>query len=191
MSRANCLLLLPFLLAISPFGLPSGRAEEIRPTILLAQSTLPKLKEIGRAKDVNLLAPDQGGQALVIPSDEWLKPITGNENDVATVIVGQEAVYGFQGEKPATFSKFSVLIVGQDDHNPAQIEILVADDSPTGVFRSVGKFQLVNAKIVKSPYQELSIPETTAKYVKIKVLQSTYHNDVRLRQLRLLGRSVP
>ena len=45
------------------------------------------------------------GQALVIPNDEWFKPISGKETDYASVSKGQEAVYAFKDERPAVFSK--------------------------------------------------------------------------------------
>ena len=149
-----------------------------------AQARLPSLKE------VNLLAPDQGGQSLVVPDDGWFKPISGDEKQFASVAAGQEAVYAFKDEKPAIFSKFSVLIPEQSDHNPKQIELLVADDSPTGAFRSVGTLNIVNAKIVKSPYQELSFGEIKARYVKIKIGPSYFYSDIYLRQIRLLGRLI-
>lgn len=129
------------------------------PNFAPAQARLPSFKE------VNLLAPDQGGQALVVPNDGWFKPISGNENELATVATGQEAVYGFKDEKPAIFSRFSVLIPEESAHNPKQIELLVGDDSPTGAFRSVGTLNIVNAKIVKSPYQELSFGEINGRLI--------------------------
>jgi hypothetical protein len=165
------------------------KAESVSTNVSLAQAKLDSLKEISPAKEVNLLAPDQGGQALVVPNDEWFKPISGKEEDIATVYVGQEAVYAFKGEKPATFSKFSVLIVGEDGNNPKQMELLTGDESPTASFQSIGKLDIVNAKIVKSPYQEASFPQTTAKYFKIKILAG-YGYPLHLRQIRLLGRQL-
>jgi hypothetical protein len=164
------------------FDAPSvSRAEPID-RVLLAQAKLPSLKEI------NLLAADQGGQPMVVPNDNWFKPISGKESDYASVGVGQEAVYAFKDEKPAKFSKFSVLITGASDDNPKQIELLVADDSPTGTFRSVGILNVFNAKLVKSPYQEVSFSETTAKYVKIKMLANySCCGGIWLGQVRLLG----
>jgi hypothetical protein len=160
---------------------PAARARAIDTKILLAQTRLPSLKE------VNLLAPEEGGQALVVPNDGWFKPINGKEGEYAKVYQGQEAVYGFKDEKPATFSKFSVLIAGESPANPKEIEVLVADDSPTGTFRSMGKLAIVNAKIVKSPYQEISFGETRARYVKVKVLASHGNTEMALGQIRLLG----
>jgi hypothetical protein len=150
--------------------------------ILLAQAKLPSLKEI------NLPAADQGGQAIVVPNDEWFKPISGKEGDSASIGSGQEAVYAFKDEKPAKFSKFSVLITAESGSNPKQIELLVTDGSPTGTFRSVGILDVFNAKLVKSPYQEMTFSETTAKYVKIKMLSA--HgccSGLSLGQIRLLG----
>jgi len=147
-----------------------------------AQARLPSLKE------VNLLAPDQGGQALVVPNDGWFKPISGDEKDYAAVAPGQEAVYGFKDEKPAIFSKFSLLVPEQSGSNPVQVEILVADDSPTGTFRTVGTLNVVNAKLVKSVYQEVSFEEAKARYVKIKIGPHPRCDQVILRQVRLLGR---
>jgi hypothetical protein len=158
-----------------------GQAESADRTVLVAQAKLPSLK------DVNLLAADQGGQALVVPNDGWFKPISGKEDDSAKVYEGQEAVYAFKDEKSAVFSKFSVLITGESRSNPKQIELMVADDSPTGAFRSVGILNIVNAKIVKSPYQELSFIETKAKYVKIKILATHWNTEMLLGQIRLLG----
>jgi hypothetical protein len=160
-----------------------NRAESASGKILLAQAKLPSLSE------VNLLAPDQGGQALIVPNDNWSKLISGNEKDYVRVSVSQEAVYGFKDEKPAAFSKFSVLITGASDTNPKQIELLAADDSPTGEFRSVGVLSIVNAKVVKSPYQEVSFGEVKAKYVKIKILASYNCCGIAdIGQIRLLGR---
>ena len=169
--------------AIDPKARPDATSARWRPDrVLLAQAKLPSLKEI------NLLAADQGGQALVVPNDEWFKPISGKEGEGASVGVGQEAVYAFKDEKPAKFSKFSTLITAASDSNAKQIELLVANDSPTGTFRSVGILNVYNAKLVKSPYQELSFDETAAKYVKIKLL-AAYGccGGIWLGQVRLLG----
>jgi hypothetical protein len=169
---------------VSPPSL--GRTKPVDTKVLLAQARLPSLKEI------NLLAASEGGQALIVPNDEWFKPISGKEDDYAKVFAGQWAVYAFKDEKPAVFSKFSVLIIGQSSSNPKQIELLVANDSLTGTFQSVGQLNVVNAKMVKSPYQELSFRQTTAKYVKIQILEGYGCSacDLSLGQLRLLGMPV-
>lgn len=144
-------------------------------------------------KPVNLLAPSQGGQAIVVPNDEWLKPINGKDDNFAgNVLVGQEAVYAFKNEKPAAFWKFAVLISATNGGNPKEIEVL-AGDSPTGTFRSLGKFPILNVKMVKSPFQEFAFPKTTARYVKIKLLANYLPNQswgFNLPQIRIIGRPV-
>jgi hypothetical protein len=141
--------------------------------------------------EVNLLSPEQGGQAVVVPSGEWLKAISGKDGEWASGAgAGQEAVYAFKDERPATFWKFAILVTGSDYHLPKDIELLVADDSPTGIFRSIGKITVTDALIVKMPYQEYPLPETTAKYVKIKILSNYGDCCGALPQIRILGKPV-
>jgi hypothetical protein len=151
----------------------------------LAQPLTP-LESI--SQEVNLLAPDQGGQAIIVPSDGWLKPVSGNGDQGAGVNVGEEAVYAFKDEKPATFSKFALLITGANGYNLKEFELLVADDSPTGEFRSLGKFTTFNALMVKMPYQEFAFPPTTARYLKIRALSGWGgFGSVTLPPFRLIG----
>ncbi len=140
------------------------------------------------SKEVNLLAPDQGGQAILVPSDGWLKPVSGNGDQAAGVNVGGEAIYAFKDEKPATFSKFSLLITGADPSNIKEFELLVADDWH-GEFQSLGKFATLNALVVKTPYQEFTFPPTKARYLKIRILANwgACCNGVTLPPLRLTG----
>lgn len=149
------------------------------------QKVTPPPKPTG----VNLLA---GGDIAAVPAEDWSKPIDGNDADYAYVLPGQEGVYSFNGERAGTFSKFSVLIAGQNEDNPRQIELRVADQSPTGPFRSVGVFSVQNMRF-KSPYQEFSFPETTARYVKIRLV-SFYGHDAGggsiLPQIRVIGNFV-
>ena len=116
--------------------------------------------------DINLLAPDQGGQLLAAPNETWAKAITGNDTDEVQVRPGEEAVYAFKDASRR-------------------------HESPVGGFRSIGKFAAQNLRLIKSPYQEFTFPETTAKYFKIKVL-SNYGGsplgNTFLKQIRLSGR---
>src|SRR5258705_12420489 len=85
-------------------------------TRVLAQAPTP-LAPVTTSQEVNLLASGQGGQAIIVPNNEWLKPVTGDGDKTGKVNVGEEAVYAFRDEKPATFSKFSLLITRTDEHN--------------------------------------------------------------------------
>jgi hypothetical protein len=162
---------------------------------LLSVPTLAQLTPLPSiAQEVNLLAPNQGGQAIMVPHQGWLKPLTAkDEGPWGGGTIGEGAVYAFKDEKPTTFSSFSLLIYASDSRNIKQFELLVADDSPTGEFRSLGKFTTVNARMVKTPYQVFAFPQTTARYIKIRVL-SNYggstldNNTVILPPFRAMGR---
>ncbi len=120
-------------------------------------------------EDDNILAQAHGGQVLVAPNDEWTKTNDGKE-EAAELLANQEAVYAFKDEQPATFDNFATLVPGASDNNLKEIELLVSDESPTGTFRSIGKFTVQNAKMLKSPYQEFKFEPVTAKYLKVKLI---------------------
>ena len=70
-------------------------------------------------------------------------------------------------------------------------ELLAADDAPTGPFRSLGHFTTQTVRLIKSPYQEFSFTETTAKYLKVKILSDHAGyplRDTDLTQIRLMGK---
>ncbi|HEY2134971.1 MAG TPA: hypothetical protein VGH49_03730 [Xanthobacteraceae bacterium] len=164
----------------------TAKVRSAHPAIRLAQAKLKPLHD----QEVNLLGADQGGQAIIVPNEDWLKAINGNENDWLWVSVGQSAVFAFKDERPATFWKFSVLIKAEDVTNVKQIEILAGQDSPTGQFESVAKLDILNARMVKFPFQEVSFADTKAKYVKITILDG-FGSRAFLGQIRLLGSPVP
>jgi hypothetical protein len=144
---------------------------------------------------VNLLAPSQGGQLLAAPDSSWSALISGKDEDMARFSAcggtPAEAIYAFKDEKPATFDKFAVLIPSTGKW-VKDIEVLAADDSPTGTYRSLGKFTVLNSRVLKTPYQEFSFPETTAKYVKYRVLSGQPGDcDNRLTQIRVMGKPSP
>jgi hypothetical protein len=121
------------------------------------------------ATRINLLAPENGGQVVLATSDAWLQTIDGNEVNETYLKPGDSAVYTFKDERPVTFDTFAVLIPGSGD-NLKEFELMAGNDSPTGEFRSIGKFTTVNAKFMKSPYQEFKFVPVTAKYLKVQLL---------------------
>jgi len=143
--------------------------------------------------DINLLAPEEGGQLLAAPSESWRKITSGKEDDWIEIKVGtdadSDAVYGFKDKKPARFHKLTVLISGSNDYNPKDIDVLSGNEGPKGSFVSVGKCTLTNRLLFETRYQECELPPTTARYVKLKVLTSYHFNAwAHLPQVRLLGR---
>jgi hypothetical protein len=141
--------------------------------------------------EVNLLSPEQGGQAIIVPNGEWLKAISGKDDESASVgQAGQDAVYAFRDERLATFWAFSILVSAANDRLPKEIELLVSDDLPPGTFRSIGKVTVTNALKVKELYQRFPLDETTARYVKIKILSIFGDCCGILPQIRILGKPV-
>src|ERR1700687_5149911 len=145
--------------------------------------------------ELNLLSPAQGGQLLAAPNDNVRSVTTGNDKDLtgfsACGGVPFDLMYAFKDEKPATFSKFEMLIPSSGQW-VQDFELLAADDSPSGTYRSLGKFTVQNMRMIKSPYQEFPFAETTAKYLKVRIL-SGVHGDCSnaMTQIRLMGRPAP
>jgi Mg-chelatase subunit ChlD len=142
-------------------------------------------------EEFNLLLAANGGQLIAAPSENWANAISGKDGDSVRLGGGDEAVFAFKDGKPATFSKFSILIAAASGGNIKDFELFAANDAPTGVFRSLGRFATQNLRLIKLPYQEFTFPETTAKYLKIKVLSN--HGgyplrDADLTQIRLIGK---
>ncbi len=123
---------------------------------------------------------------LVSSGDNWHRTIDGDENSSGTSCEGAEAIFAFKDEQPATFETFSVLIPNTGI-NLKELELAAGNDSPTGQFRSIGKFQTQNVKFMKSPYQEFKFPAVTAKYLKVKLLSGHGNSCFFVYELQLLG----
>ncbi len=138
--------------------------------------------------DGYLLAPKQGGELLFAPDPSWANMVNGSGKTVV-VDEGYEGIFGFKDGQAATFSKFEIRIPGRAPDNIKDFELFVANDSPTGPFRSLGTFTAYNGRAMKSEYQEFAFPETTAKYFKVKFL--TYAeglaSNMSIHGIRLVG----
>lgn len=120
--------------------------------------------------DINLLSPDNGGNIVAASSEKWNQTIDGSEDWVQLDNgIGQQAIYGFKDGRAATFHAFTMLISETEDYNIKDFELFAGNDSPTGKFRSLGKFKAVNMKLAATPYQVFSFDTVTAKYLKFKL----------------------
>ena len=141
----------------------------------------------------NLLSPASGGQLLAAPNEKWAAVVSGKDADAVSFSgcggLPVEAIFAFQNGQAATFNKFEMLIPGQGKW-AKDFELLAADDSPAGTYRSLGQFTAQNLKMLKSPYQEFTFPDTTARYFKFRLL-SGYPGDCdnSLTQIRLIGKA--
>ena len=139
---------------------------------------------------INLLSAENGGHVIVATNDRWLYAIDGDEKNWQYIdigVVGSWAVYGFKDDKPASFDTFKVLILGSESWNLKEFELLAGNDSATGRFESIGKFQTQNIRFFKDPYQEFKFPPVKAKYLKIKVISSHGFSSVGVYEFQLLG----
>ena len=134
----------------------------------------------------DVLAQANGGEVLLAPGDTWQKINDGKEQQFE-VDQNAEAVFGFKGGGAATFDTFATLVPGVNLHNLQDFELFAGNDSTAGQFTSIGKFKAVNARQLKSPYQEFSFSPVTARLLKIKLYSgygpssySTYLYEFRL-----------
>jgi hypothetical protein len=117
---------------------------------------------------VNLLASENGGHIIIADTEGWSSSIDGNENSYSNVL--RWVVYGFKNDRPATFDTFKVWIPGTWGGNLNEFELLAGNDSPTGRFKSIGKFQTQNLRFFKDPYQAFKFPAVKARYLKVRVI---------------------
>jgi hypothetical protein len=150
----------------------------------------PKPSTQPQSSVMNLLSAENGGHVIVATNDQWLYAIDGDEKNWQYIdigVVGSWAVYGFKDDKPASFDTFKVLILGSESWNLKEFELLAGNDSATGRFESIDKFQTQNIRFFKDPYQEFKFSPVKAKYLKIKVISSHGFSSVGVYEFQLLG----
>ncbi len=121
------------------------------------------------ASRINLLSPRNGGGILAAPSDVWLATVDDGEQTATWMRTDQEAVYGFQDERPATFDSFAMFIGATENGNPQTVELSAGDEGPLGSFRPIASCSFQNVKLTKTPYQECTFPPVTARYLKVRL----------------------
>jgi TIR domain len=143
-----------------------------------------------RSSATNLLAAENGGHVVAATNDRWPYAIDGDEKNwqyIDVGVAGSWAVYGFKDDKPASFDTFKLLILGAESWNLKEFELLAGNDSPTGKFDPIGKFQTQNLRFFKDPYQEFKFPPVKARYLKVKVISSHGFSSVGVYEFQLLG----
>lgn len=149
---------------------PAGRGGESSVKDLAGKG--PGTKAADPARRINLLSPENGVQLLVATNDHWMATIDGKEDFEAIYSYTGEAVYGFKDDRAATFDTFTMLIGETADTNINEFELLAGNDTPTGTFERIGKFQTQNVKLFRTPYQEFRFTPVTARYLKVKILSA-------------------
>ena len=155
------------------------------------ESNTVQAPRIHPSKEINLLAAEHGGHLIVSSGDDWAGTIDGKEgfNQISYGLTSQsEAVYAFKGEQSATIDRFTMLIPGTDDHHIKEFELFLGNESPTGPFESLGKFQTQNVKLLKTPYQAFTFPPSTGRYFKVKLLSTYGGLHPAIHEIQLFGR---
>jgi hypothetical protein len=163
---------------------PGGTEEQAASVVKPAPSTE------SRSSVMNVLSAENGGHVVVATNDRWAYAIDGDEKNWQYIdigVAGSWAVYGFKNGKPASFDTFKVLILGTESWNLKEFELLAGNDSATGKFESIGKFQTQNIRFFKEPYQEFKFPPVKARYLKVKVISSHGFSSVGVYEFQLLG----
>lgn len=169
-------------------GTPASTVTAEPPTTAAPAVAAPPATLSAAAHRTNLLSPGNGGQVVAAAAADWAHLIDGDE-DQGVWVGGGEGVFAFKDERPARFDTFAVLIPDTNDLNLKTFELLAGDDSPTGPFTSIGKFDTQNMRLFKSPYQEFRFQPVTAKYLKVRSLanQRGDNGAVRAYEFQLFG----
>jgi hypothetical protein len=141
------------------------------------------------ATGIDLLSPQNGGELLAAPNDDWAK-LNNGVSERAVPYAG-EGVWGFKDGAPATFDRFEMLIPGTDHYNVKEFELFTGDESPTGSFRSIGAFTTENIKFMQAPYQAFIFPPVTAKYLKVALKTDWGGGYIAADDFRLFGSFAP
>jgi hypothetical protein len=163
---------------------PGGREKQAASAVKPVPSTQ------ARSSVLNLLSAENGGHVVAATNDRWPYAIDGDEKSWQYIdigVTGSWAVYGFKNDQPASFDTFKVLILGSESWNLKEFELLVGNDSATGKFESIGKFQTQNIRFFKDPYQEFKFPPVKARYLKVRVISSHGFSSVGVYEFQLLG----
>jgi hypothetical protein len=136
---------------------------------------------------IDLLAAANGGHLVRAPHENWMEPIDGTE--AWGYITGDEAVYAFKDEKPATFDVFRMLITETRGYNIKGLELLATSDAPNGQFQSLGTFETQNVRLFPSPWQDFTFSPVKARYLKVRVRSlHSPSGPTQVEQWQLLGR---
>jgi hypothetical protein len=134
---------------------------------------------------IDLLAPANGGNLLGASRGNWTELTDGSNR--AIDIGGGEGVWAFAGEKAAVIDRFEVLVPEAVNHNLNEFELLVAEDAPSGPFRSIGRFKTGNYKLYPSGYQAFTFAPVKARYFKLASLSHHGGGFIWAYEVRLFG----
>lgn len=132
----------------------------------------------------DILSIKNGGTLVSAPNEKWE---TLNTDEFNGPTYEGEGIWSFRDSKPATFNRIEVQIPAGGDYNLKDFEVLAADNAD-GPFRSLGTFTTQNTKIMPDGWQSFTLPETTARFVKVHFKSFHSGGYIRGAALRLFGK---
>ncbi len=143
-----------------------GKSLQLLGTLESSGAAAPPATAVPQEKQgVDILTP-QYAELVMAPSEKWEGLLAGNVE--LKTDESDKAVFGFKGDRSATFDMVRICIQQTHVRNIKSLEVLTAD-SPTGPFTSVGTFQPQNVRIHKTGgWQEFKFAPVTARYVKLR-----------------------
>jgi len=118
------------------------------------------------------------------PIKAWFKP-------------GDEAVFAFKDEQPATIRSFSLPVLESSPKNLKGFDLYISTDSPTSGWQKVGTYDLPNMVFEGRRYHVFNLDSpVVARYIKFKVFSGYGHEEyavnwagpaIRLYELKVFG----
>lgn len=159
-------------------------------TYLSAEELQARIAETLKA-DRNLLAAENGGQLIAATETTYQYLIDGTDDSAgyaAKLPLGSEGIFGFEGGKTAVLKSVAIPIFEASPENVKTVEIWTSITSPTDGFTKAGGFETTNLVFAGDPYQEYKFEQpVTAKYLKVKVLESHGASQVKFAELQAMG----
>ena len=142
---------------------------------------------------VNLIAKANGGSLVAAPFAQWEGVIAQPETytdpkEVAyTHGLPSTAIFAFRDGRAATFDTVAVLVPKSYGRNVKTLEVAAADEVG-GPWRALGRFETQNLRFQASPYQEFAFAETTARFVKVSLVDTHGETPLYMYPLKLYGK---
>ena len=124
---------------------------------------------VSTSAKINLINIKSGGHVLIAPAENWARTIDSSEEEIILSCNNCDGVFGFKDARKATFDMFCMLIPAST-LNVKEFELYYGNDSPSGKFDLISRFQTQNARLFDTPYQQFKFPAVTAKFFKIKII---------------------
>jgi hypothetical protein len=149
--------------------------------------------------EANLIAADMGGaveeltdnygpgftgrrliDGLTAPAWKLDAPVSAGE--MGEITYPQEVVFSFFEREPAEIEAVEIVLPNPATLAPKDVEIWIAQDSPTGTFRRIESKTLD----AEPGVQEISFSSVEARYVKLRILSGAAREGLEIAEVRVI-----